>query len=148
MRWGPSCCLCRSRRAGSGGETWGREWERAGWAAPRHVSSSSPAGIEGGLGRPAGGARGQALPRGGLAGLWTLPRPRPPPHPGSASQIRRGPGPRSRCARGKQREPSGARKPVPGSGGLEVTAVTSGRGPRGVRLAHRVSDLDAGPRAK
>ena len=105
--------------------------------APDHVSSSSPqARIEGGLGRPAGGARGPSMPRSGLAALLETPVP---PGLRVPDVLYRA------CDRrglGKQREPGEAREPVAGSGGLEVTAVTSGQGPQGVRLTHRVSDLD------
>ena len=104
--------------------------------APDHVSSSSPqARIEGRLGRQQGAPEDRQC-----SGVDSPPCSRPRSHPGSASQAycracdRRG--------LGKQREPGEAREPVAGSGGLEVTAVTSGQGPQGVRLTHRVSDLD------
>ena len=80
-------------------------------------------------------------------GVGSPPCSKPRSHPGSASQTycighATGEGWGSRGNRAKQREPGEAREPVAGSGGLEVTAVTSGQGPQGVRLTHRVSDLD------
>lgn len=104
--------------------------------APHHVSSSSSpqARIEGGLGWQQGAPEDRQC-----HGVDSPPRLRPRSHPSSASQTCRA---GDRRGLGKQREPGEAREPAAGSGGLEVTAVTSGQGPQGVCLTHRVSDLE------
>lgn len=96
-----------------------------GRGGPRPATSPPPPppGLRAGSGGQQGAPEDRHCLAEDLPGLGRCPARDPPPDPGSASQTRRGTGPRGRRARGKQGEPSGARKPVPGSGGREVTAV-------------------------